>query len=430
MSNPAGEKKAARQKILIVDDREENLFVLEKLLKDAPADILRALDGQTALAQVLDHDFSLIILDVRMPGMNGYEVAEHLKGDDQTKHIPIIFVTAEYPDEEHIFRGYKSGAVDYMLKPFSPRILLSKVNILLEMDRNRRELREHREHLEKIVSERTEELSIASSELLQFSWLLEKETNKPAPRPKSEYDDVTELNRDGLILNTIGREALKDMSNDVMDLLDTSLAVYEKNGDYAFGSFVSIWCGAMDNASRKLCQTEDNSEALACGKWLCHDSCWSIAKAVINSGKAVDRACAGGIRIYAVPIRAGNEIIGAINLGYGTPPKEAGQLTELAENYGTNLNVLRRNTEAYKPRPPFIIEVAKRRLHSIARLIGEIVERKQMEQELQTHNEELMLFNKMAVGRELRMIELKKEVNALCRAAGKPEPYQNSEDPA
>ena len=419
MSNPAGEKKAARQKILIVDDREENLFVLEKLLKDAPADILRALDGQTALAQVLDHDFSLIILDVRMPGMNGYEVAEHLKGDDQTKHIPIIFVTAEYPDEEHIVRGYKSGAVDYMLKPYSPRILLSKVNLLLETDRNRKELQQYREQLEQLVSERTAELSIVSSELLQFSWLLEKETTLSSP----EHDDMTGLNQDGLILKTIGQKTLKDMSDDVMDLLDTSLAVYEKNGDCAFGSFISSWCGTLDKASRELCQMEDNREAVDCGKWLCHDSCQNISKTAIETQEPVDHECAGGMRIYAVPIRAGEEIIGAIKACYGTPPSSASRLAELAETYGIDPEILRRSAEAYKPRPPFIIEVAKRRLHSIARLIGEIVERKQVEYELQSHNEELELFNKMAVGRELRMIELKKEVNALCRQAGKPEHY-------
>lgn len=109
MSNITLQKKATRQKILIVDDKRANLFALEKILKDADADVIQAIDGQNALEQVLNYTFALIILDVRMPGMDGYEVAKYLRGDNNTKHIPIIFVTAEYPDEEHIFKGYNVG---------------------------------------------------------------------------------------------------------------------------------------------------------------------------------------------------------------------------------------------------------------------------------------------------------------------------------
>jgi PAS domain S-box-containing protein len=142
----------------------------------------------------------------------------------------------------------------------------------------------------------------------------------------------------------------------------------------------------MDNASRALCQTDDNQEALNCGKWCCHESCRGISKAAIDSGQTADEGCPGGLRIYAVPIHSGGEIIGAINFGYHSPPKNPAEQKALAETYQLDLKTIQHNAEAYKPRPPFIIDVAKRRLQSIAHLIGEIVERKQAEEAL-AHSE-------------------------------------------
>lgn len=219
-------------------------------------------------------------------------------------------------------------------------------------------------------------------ELQQFSWLLDKEEGIDPVRISSDYGDVTALNKDGLILKSVGKPMLQQMTSGIMALLDTCLAVYERNGDYALGTFVSTWCGTLDNASRKRCNTDDNREALQCGKWLCHESCWAISKEAIDAGEPVDRPCAGGIRIYAVPIRAGDEIIGAVNFGYGTPPDDAARQNALASDYGIPPETIRRNRQAYRPRPPFIIEVAKQHLQSVARLIGETVARQQKENEL------------------------------------------------
>lgn len=116
------------QKILIVDDRKQNLFTLEQVLANFKVEFVRATSGNDALKATLYNDFALAILDVQMPEMDGYELAELLRSDPKTKDLPVIFLSAVYHDDYHIFKGYESGAVDFITKPYEPKILLSKVN--------------------------------------------------------------------------------------------------------------------------------------------------------------------------------------------------------------------------------------------------------------------------------------------------------------
>jgi diguanylate cyclase (GGDEF)-like protein len=145
--------------ILLVDDKKENLLALEAILETPGLNIFTALSGNTALGLMLEHDFAVVILDVRMPEMDGFEVAELMRKSEKTKFIPIIFVTAFSKDENYIFKGYETGAVDYLFKPLDPVILKSKVNIFLELDRNKRELEQSNRKIEK-QNERLKELSI------------------------------------------------------------------------------------------------------------------------------------------------------------------------------------------------------------------------------------------------------------------------------
>ncbi|CAI2718631.1 response regulator [Nitrospina watsonii] len=122
-----------RPHILIVDDVEANLIALESLLDDLSCHIIRADSGKEALSRVLEHEFALILLDVQMPNMDGYETASLIRGIEKTRFIPIIFVTASSKEEPYVFKGYQRGAVDYLYKPLNPIILKSKVSVFLDL---------------------------------------------------------------------------------------------------------------------------------------------------------------------------------------------------------------------------------------------------------------------------------------------------------
>jgi len=132
------------QKILIVDDRPENLFSLKQVLQDlGPAvEVISAEDGNQALIATLNHDFALALLDVQMPGMDGYELAEMMRAEERTSTLPIIFLSAVYSSDYHIFKGYDSGAVDFIVKPLSPPILLNKVGVFLQLAKQQQLLEE------------------------------------------------------------------------------------------------------------------------------------------------------------------------------------------------------------------------------------------------------------------------------------------------
>jgi|GEM_PF-394353 len=130
-----------KAKILLVDDRPENLLALGALLEDPRVEIVKAESGAVALSLIVDHEFALAILDVRMPGMSGFELAELMRGANKTKNVPIIFVTANSKEQNFSFKGYEIGAVDFLIKPLDSHAVKSKVSIFVDLYQQKKELK-------------------------------------------------------------------------------------------------------------------------------------------------------------------------------------------------------------------------------------------------------------------------------------------------
>ncbi|MER7575294.1 response regulator [Streptomyces sp. NPDC126514] len=126
--------------ILLVDDMEDNLTALEAVLASLDEPLVRARSGEEAMKALLRRRFALVLLDVRMPGMDGFETAAHIKRLDQTKDVPIIFLTGAEDDPGYAFRGYATGAADYLTKPFDPWVLRAKVRVFLDLHRKQLQL--------------------------------------------------------------------------------------------------------------------------------------------------------------------------------------------------------------------------------------------------------------------------------------------------
>ena len=134
-----------RARVLLVDDEPDNLVALTAVLEPLGRELVSAASGEEALKLLLREEFAVILLDVRMPGLDGFETAALIKQRERTRHVPIIFVTAISKDTEQVFRGYSEGAVDYLLKPYDPTVLRSKVAVFLELHEKAAALEESEE---------------------------------------------------------------------------------------------------------------------------------------------------------------------------------------------------------------------------------------------------------------------------------------------
>jgi len=172
-------------KILLVDDREDNLFSIETILEQDGYKFIKASSGRHALKVLLkEQDFNLILMDVQMPDLNGFETAALIYDREKLRHIPIIFITAHNYSEDNVYTGYKSGGVDYIYKPINKDLLRAKVNVFIELYRKNRQLQEQEQslrvlnnHLEERVKLRTEELFNRNQELKQKNRELKKINN-------------------------------------------------------------------------------------------------------------------------------------------------------------------------------------------------------------------------------------------------------------
>jgi len=162
-------------KFLLVDDLDENLLALEALLRRDGLECLKARSGDEALELLLVHDVALALLDVQMPGMDGFELAEFLRGNERTRHVPIIFLTAGSADAQRRFRGYEAGAVDFLQKPIDAGILRSKSNVFFDLYEQRRQIIAQRDELARL----TQSLQLADQRKNAFLGMVGHELRNP-----------------------------------------------------------------------------------------------------------------------------------------------------------------------------------------------------------------------------------------------------------
>ncbi|MCC9168622.1 sensor histidine kinase [Pontibacter harenae] len=261
-------------KILLVDDKEENLISLESLLskEDENVSYLFAHSGEEALKKALKEELALIMLDVQMPGMNGYEVARYLRNASKTKDIPIIFVTAIDKESSHVVEGFEAGAVDFLFKPLHPFITKAKVSAFVDFYLQKKELEkanrlafEMNIELEKRVKERTKELTKVNNDLDNFVYTASHDLKAPINNIEGlmsvlddtlheQYDDVKAVTPIMEMIN----ESVSRFKNILQDLTEIAKVQYQSADKGVKANFKEI----LDDVKLSIQDQIQDSEAV------------------------------------------------------------------------------------------------------------------------------------------------------------------------
>ena len=221
-------------RVLIVDDRPDNLLVLEAILEPLRCQLVRAGSGQEALRRLLHDEVAVILLDVQMPGLDGYETARAIKGRERTRNVPIIFLTAIDRELDHKLRGYGTGAVDFLAKPLEPEVLLAKVGVFLDLHEQRGLVEEQaaelacrlreRDAAQDALSRLTAELQRSNADLERFAVAVSHDLREPLQVGSGLLDLLADrygdaLGREGLEVLDEAREGLRQLGGLVADVL-------------------------------------------------------------------------------------------------------------------------------------------------------------------------------------------------------------------
>jgi PAS domain S-box-containing protein len=227
--------KQAEDHILIVDDKINNIYALEQILGQPGRNLISVTSGNEALKVALNQEIDLIILDVQMPGMDGFEVAQILKSNKRTSETPIIFVTAELKDQRFVLKGFEEGAIDYLAKPLNPEITEAKVSVLLQLHRQQRELMEKNQALENyalLINNSADLICIINSQTFQI-----EEVND-AVHDRLGYT-VTEVKCSSLLdyLSDEGQAKVKQLAKNYQPAFSFETLMFTKNNEHRFFSW-------------------------------------------------------------------------------------------------------------------------------------------------------------------------------------------------
>ncbi|EKD52071.1 MAG: response regulator receiver sensor signal transduction histidine kinase [uncultured bacterium] len=255
---------ADRVKILLVDDLKNNLMALEGLLRRDDVEIFKAKSGTEALEFMMVQEFALALVDVQMPVMSGFELAELMRGTKKTRHIPIIFVTATAKDQSFLFKGYESGAVDFLLKPLDTFAVKSKVNIFIELYQQKKELKKQEVHLQQINEDLEKRVQERTLDLVQSNQNLQAEISERKRMEKEILEIPLQEQRrfgsqlhDGLcqelagiemLHNSLTQKAEKNSPFDISEFKNIESLIH-KAVDQARDTARGLYPGDMESAS-------------------------------------------------------------------------------------------------------------------------------------------------------------------------------------
>ncbi|WP_205509644.1 hybrid sensor histidine kinase/response regulator [Longitalea arenae] len=227
--------KQAQDHILIVDDKINNIYALEQILGRPGRKLISATNGNDALKIALNQEIDLILLDVQMPGMDGFEVAQILKSNKRTSETPIIFVTAEKKDHKFVMKGFEEGAIDYLYKPLNPDITEAKVSVLLQLHRQQRELKEKNQALENyalLINNSADLICIINSGSFRFEEVNEAVYSLLGYTPQ-------ELKGSSLLdyLSEEGQERIRLLAKEYQPIFSFEVLMFTKDGEHRFFSW-------------------------------------------------------------------------------------------------------------------------------------------------------------------------------------------------
>lgn len=314
--------------ILMVDDRPENLLALEAILEPLGQNLVRASSGEEALKRLLKDDFHLILLDVQMPGLNGFETATEIKQREKTRDVPIIFLTAISREPHHALEGYSTGAVDYISKPFDPFILRAKVSLFIEIFEKNALLKEQRE----LLAQKLEELEkeIAERKLAQEALQERKAVIQLLQQVAVAANEASSI-----------EDAFRAAINDVCDFAGGSIGrglVVDEGG----GLSTSTWSDTKDRKLKQFAKVVDDAPAsrLVMGQVVLRDAqpAWGRLKLDELEPRLKDAASKAGIRSwFALPVRAAGVVCGVLEFFSTKQMAEEDLLLEVAEPVGSQV---------------------------------------------------------------------------------------------